>query len=57
VDSENTVKIFLPKCYTKVFRDEDIENINDGTKFYHLVYRGRKSSGNHSYILGQCTYQ
>jgi len=33
VDSENTVKIFLPKCYTEVFRDGDIENINDGTKF------------------------
>jgi len=51
VDSENSAKVFLPKCYTEVFRDEGIENINDGTKFYHLVYRGRKSSGDRSYIL------
>ena len=41
VDPTNNVKIYLPKRYTDVFQDEDIEHINNGTRSYKLVYHGR----------------
>jgi len=40
VDADS-VEIFLPKRYTEMFRDEDIEHINNGTLSDSLVYNGR----------------
>jgi len=38
------VKIYLPKRYSDVFEDSDIEDINTGRKLYKLIYRGRRGS-------------
>ena len=37
----SNVKVYIPKRFTEVFQDEDIEHINKGTRSYHLVYHGR----------------
>ena len=50
VDPTNSIKIYLPKRLTEVFRDRDIEHINTGTLSYHLVYHGRYP-GSRSYKL------
>jgi hypothetical protein len=39
-DSNESVKLFLPKRYGLIFKDEDITKINDGTLSLHLVYHG-----------------
>ena len=38
------VKIYLPKIYSEVFEDSDIEDINTGSKHNKLIYRGRTES-------------
>lgn len=48
VDSLTNVKVFLPRRYSDVFRDEDIEGINNKTITAHLIYKGRIGS---SYVL------
>ena len=45
IDPTNDVRVFLPKRFTNVFRDSDIELINNSTRAYHLVYHGRYSDG------------
>ena len=36
----NPAQIFLPRRYSDVITDTDIEHINSNTVFLHLVYRG-----------------
>ena len=38
------VKIYLPKIYSDVFEDSDIEDINTGRKHYKIIYRRRTGS-------------
>ena len=45
IDLTNDVRVFLPKRFTEVFQDGDIELINNGTLAYHLVYHGRYPNG------------
>ena len=45
VDPPNDVKMYLPKRFTEVFQDGDIELINNDTRTYHLVYHGRYPNG------------
>ena len=45
INPTNDVRVFLPKCFTEVFQDGDIELINNGTRAYHLVYHGRYPNG------------
>ena len=45
IDPTSDVKVYLPKCFTEVFQDSDIELINNGTRTYHLVYHGRYPNG------------
>ena len=45
IDPTNDVRVFLPKWFTDVFRDGDIELIYNGTRAYHLVSRGRYPNG------------
>jgi hypothetical protein len=40
-DPTSNVKEYLPKRFTEVFQDGDIEHINTETRSYHLVYHGR----------------
>ena len=51
VDSDSNVKVFLPKRYTEVFREENIEHINNGTRSYKLVCNGRYPGSRGSYKL------
>jgi hypothetical protein len=46
----NIVKVFMPKRYSSVFSDEDIESINSQKVSFNLIYKGmcKKSK---SYIL------
>ena len=46
----NDVRVFLPKLFTDVFLDSDIELINTGTRTYHLVSHGLYPNGR-SYML------
>ena len=45
IDPTNDVRVFLPKRFTDVFRNSDIELINNSTRAYHLVYHGRYPDG------------
>ena len=45
IDPTDDVRVFLPKRFTAVFLDSDIELINTGTRTYHLVYHGRYPNG------------
>ena len=45
IDPTNDVRVFLPKRFTAIFLDCDIELINTGTHTYHLVYHGRYPNG------------
>ena len=45
IDPTNDVRVFLPKRFTNVFRNSDIELINKNTRAYHLVYHGRYPDG------------
>ena len=38
--SENPVSVFLPKRYTGVFTDDDIERINSRRTKLQLIYKG-----------------
>jgi len=35
------LKVFLPKRYAQVFKDEDIASINDGTSVMNLINKGQ----------------
>ena len=37
---ENPVSVFLPKRYTGVFTDDDIDRINSKRTKLHLIYKG-----------------
>jgi hypothetical protein len=39
-DSHKNIKIFLPKRYSLIFKDEYIQKINNGTCCYHLRHHG-----------------
>jgi hypothetical protein len=41
VGPDENVKIFLPKRYTVIFKDEDIEGINEVNLSYSQIYHGR----------------
>jgi len=43
-------QIFLPRRYSDVITDTDIEQINSNAVFLHLVYRGVCSTRN-AYLL------
>ena len=45
IDPTNDVKVFVPKHFTDVFGDSDIDLINIGTHTYHLVSHGRYPNG------------
>ena len=45
IDSTNDVRVFLPKRFTDVFQDRDIELIINGTHTYHLVSHSRYPNG------------
>jgi len=45
IDPTNYVRLFLPKRFTHVFLDSDIELINTGTRTYHLVSHGLYPNG------------
>jgi hypothetical protein len=39
-ESENSLKVFLPRRYSEITTDEDIENTNSGNKIFGIVYMG-----------------
>ena len=41
----NSIKVYLPARFTEVFLDEDIIQINNDTRTYHLVYHGLYPNG------------
>jgi len=43
------IKIYLPKRYAEEFDEQDIEDINTGTKTYTLINKGRSGSACHTY--------
>ena len=45
IDPTDDVRVFLPKRFTDVFRDSDIDLINAGTRTYHVVSHGRYPNG------------
>jgi len=45
IDPTKDVKVYLPKRFTDVFLDSDIELINNGNRAYHLVFHGRYPKG------------
>ena len=45
IDPTNDVMVFLPKRFTDVLRDSDIDLINTGTHTYHLVSHGCYPNG------------
>jgi len=44
----NIVQVFLPKRYSDVVSDEDIDGINSKAVSLHLVYKGYANPSNHT---------
>jgi len=52
-----TVKVFLPKRYSTLFTEEDINNINvQENPLFHLVFKGTCSTGAHMIEVHRKTY-
>ena len=45
IDATSEGRVFLLKRFAEVFLDSDITLINNGTRTYHFVYRGRSHNG------------
>jgi hypothetical protein len=42
-DEQTLVKVFLPRRFCGAFTDENLEAINRGTLFLHLIYKGKSA--------------
>jgi hypothetical protein len=45
-ESENSLKVFLPRRYSEIMTNEDLTNINSGNEKLNLVYKDKCSQTN-----------
>jgi hypothetical protein len=45
-ESENSLKVFLPRRYSEIMTDEDLTNVNSGKEKWNLVYKDKCSQTN-----------